>query len=426
MIEQCVKLSYEAANFGSGAMMGIGELRSRAGRKLWTRQAVVCALLLCVGGCSSFGASGPSSKAVRSAGSRTVGTADIRIVDVNDAVTRQVLTGYRSAGFAEALGDAPLPGTIIGRGDVLDVSIWEAPPAVLFGTNATFTSGDSANVLAATAGVGQKTTISELMVDGAGTIRIPFAGVIPAIGRTPQEVEREIIARLNRKAHDPQVLVRLIKSADENVTVVGDVSTSTRVPLTPRGERLLEVLAAAGGVKQPIGKTTIQITREGHVVSLPLEIVIRDPAQNIRMEANDVVTALFQPYSFTSLGATGTNAEIPFESTGITLAQALGRVGGLRDERANIRGVFIFRLEDPTALDPAVAATARRTPDGRIPVIYRVDLSNPATFFVAQSFPIRNKDVLYVSNAPLADLQKFVSIVSSMAFSVIGISNSIP
>jgi len=59
-------------------------------------------------------------------------------------------------------------------------------------------------------------------------------------------------------------------------------------------------------------------------------------------------------------------------------------------------------------------------------VIYRVDLSNPATFFVAQSFPIRNRDVLYVSNAPLADLQKFVSIVSSMAFSLIAIPNAIP
>ena len=407
--------------------MGIGELRlSIWGANGAFRPFVASLLLLSLAGCSSFGASGPSTRAVRSASSRTVGNADIKILDVNDAVTRQVLTGYRSAGFAEALGDAPLPGTIIGRGDVLDISIWEAPPAVLFGTSATFAPSDSGSVLASTAGMGQKTTISELMVDSAGTIRIPFAGVIPALDRTPQQMEREIAARLAGKAHDPQVVVRLVRSADENVTVVGDVSTSTRVPLTPRGERLLEVLAAAGGVKQPIGKTTIQITREKHVVSLPLEIVIRDPAQNIRLQANDVVTALYQPYSFTSLGATGANAEIPFESTGITLAQALGRIGGLKDERADVRGVFIFRLEDPAAVDPAVAVTARRTPDGRIPIIYRVDLSNPATFFVAQSFPIRNKDVVYVSNAPLADLQKFVGIVSSMAFSVIGISNAVP
>ena len=198
--------------------------------------------------------------------------------------------------------------------------------------------------------------------------------------------------------------MRLVSNANSNVTVVGDVAQNTRVTLTPRGERLLDVLATAGGVRQPVGKTTIQITRGDRVVSLPLETVIRDPAQNIRLRDDDVVTALYQPFSFTSLGATGNNAEIPFEATGLTLAQALGRVGGLRDDRANVRGVFIFRLENPAAIDPAIALTARRTPDGRIPVIYRIDLSNPATFFVAQDFPIRNKDVLYVSSAPLTDL----------------------
>jgi polysaccharide export outer membrane protein len=91
-----------------------------------------------------------------------------------------------------------------------------------------------------------------------------------------------------------------------------------------------------------------------------------------------------------------------------------------------VRGVFIFRFEDPAALDPALAATARRTPDGRVPVIYRVDLKNPATLFVAQSFPIRNKDVLYASSAPLSDLQRFVSIVSSVAFTVIGLGQAVP
>jgi polysaccharide export outer membrane protein len=110
----------------------------------------------------------------------------------------------------------------------------------------------------------------------------------------------------------------------------------------------------------------------------------------------------------------------------VTLSQALGRVGGIKDDRADIRGVFIFRLEDPAALDPAVAATGRRTPDGRIPVIYRINLSDPSSFFVAQTFPIRNKDVLYVSTAPLSDFQRFVSIVSSLAFTALGLGQAIP
>jgi polysaccharide export outer membrane protein len=181
------------------------------------------------------------------------------------------------------------------------------------------------------------------------------------------------------------------------------------------------VIASAGGVKQPIGKTTIQVTRGRRVATLPLETVIHDPNQNIRLQSNDVVTALYQPFSFTSLGATGTAAEIPFEGTGLTLAQALGRVSGLKDEKADVRGVFIFRLEDPAALTPMIAANSRRTPDGRIPVIYRVNLRDPAALFVAQSFPIKNRDVLYVSNAPLSDFTRFMSIASSMAFTALGL-----
>jgi polysaccharide export outer membrane protein len=159
---------------------------------------------------------------------------------------------------------------------------------------------------------------------------------------------------------------------------------------------------------------------------LPLEAVIRDPTQNIRLAANDVVTVLYQPFSFTALGAINKTAEIPFESTGINVAEALGRLGGLKDDRADVRGVFIFRLENPAALDPLTAASAPRTPDGRIPVIYKINLKDPATLFAAESFPVRDKDVLYVSTAPLADFQRFATMASSMAFSLIGLGQAVP
>jgi polysaccharide biosynthesis/export protein len=385
-----------------------------------------CVMLASLSACSSLGSSGPPRTTIRHATGTPVGSGIIKVVDVTEAVARQVAADSRATLFSAALGDVP-PGTmIVGRGDVLEVSIWEAPPAVLFGSSATFGASDSSSLLASNASVGQRTALPEMMVDSDGTIRVPFAGAIPAAGRTPREIEREIVVRLSAKAHDPQVAVRLLTNANATVTVVGDVSSNTRVPLTPRGERLLDVIASAGGVKQPVGKMTIQITRGDEVVSLPLETVIHDPAQNIRLRAGDVVTALYQPFSFTSLGATGTSAEVPFEGTGLTLAQALGRVGGLKSDQADIRGVFIFRLEDPAALDPAVAATARRTADGRIPVIYRVNLKDPASFFVAQSFPIKNKDVLYVSTAPLSDFARFMGIASSMAFTAIGLGQAVP
>ena len=376
---------------------------------------VILAVLLA--GCSALGASGPTSRTINAAGEQPVANAPIKIVDVSDQVARRLVAHDRSILLSDSLGDGQGVDTTIGRGDVLEVAIWEAPPATLFG-------GGSSGLSISTTG-SQTASFPEQMVDSDGRINIPFAGSIPAAGMTTQQIEREIERRLNGMAHRPQVVVRLVRNMAANVTVVGEVTTSARVPLTAKGERLLDVLATAGGVKQPVGKTTIQITRGDRVATMPLETIIKDPRQNIRLQADDVVTALFQPYSFTALGAVGNNSEVNFEATGLTLAQALGRIGGLQDSRANAKGVFIFRLEDPAALDPAIVAGAPTTPDGKIPVIYKINLRDPATFFVAQGFPIRNKDVLYVSNAPLADLQKFVNVVSSWAFSVVGLTNAV-
>ena len=146
-----------------------------------------------------------------------------------------------------------------------------------------------------------------------------------------------------------------------------------------------------------------------------------DPRQNIILQPGDVVTALYQPLSFTALGATGKNEEIAFEAQGITLAQALARAGGVQDARADASGVFIFRFEEPAML-AAADNNVPTTPDGRIPVVYRLDLKDPRSFLVAQGFRMRNKDVVYVANAPAAELQKFLNILTAVVFTGTGLS----
>jgi polysaccharide export outer membrane protein len=86
--------------------------------------------------------------------------------------------------------------------------------------------------------------------------------------------------------------------------------------------------------------------------------------------------------------------------------------------RSDAQGVFIFRLEPEKALDWPRQPVAT-TPDGLVPVVYRMDLRDPASFFVMQSFPVSNKDVLYVSNAPAAELQKFLNLVFSVAYPIL-------
>ena len=371
--------------------------------------------LLAISGCSSLYStlptSGPSARQVKES---TVGfnSSGIQLVDVTDAVARRVLASQKLSLFSEIFGSSAQPGYVVGAGDVIEVSVWEAPPAALFGSGALDPRSGPATT--------RVTALPEQMVNSNGIINVPFAGLVNATGRSPQQIEKDITQRLKGKANQPQVLVRVIKNNTSNVTIVGEVAASTRMPLTARGERLLDALAAAGGTRQPVGKVTLQITRGNQVQALPLDTIIRDPRQNVVLQAGDVVTSLFQPLSFTVLGATGKNEELNFEAQGISLAQALARAGGLQDSRADAEGVFIFRLESPAALDLA-GRTVATTPEGKIPVIYRVNLKDPASFFVAQGFPVQNKDVLYVSNAPAAELQKFLTLVVSAIYPVANI-----
>jgi polysaccharide biosynthesis/export protein len=381
--------------------------RNTASLKLcWLTILMATALIT---GCSSMPSAGPSKKQVEAAGSQSA-IDGVQIIDVTEPVARQLLALKTQRLFSEVFGTTPGAALQIGAGDTVEVSVWEAPPATLFGA-----SGE-VRASAAT-GASRVTTLPEQIVSTEGMISVPFVGAVRAAGRSPTDVEKEITARLKAKANQPQVLVRLLRNSSSTVTVVGDVTSSVRVPLTPRGERVLDALAAAGGVRQPVGKITLQVTRGDTVQALPLEAIITDPKQNVPLKAGDVVTALFQPLSFTALGATGKNEEVNFEAQGISLAQAMARSGGVQDARADAQGVFIFRLEKADALTWP-RQPVRTTVDGRVPVIYRINLRDPATFFVSQTFQVQNKDLLYVANAPATELQKFLNVVFSIAYPI--------
>lgn len=371
------------------------------------RFAVTLGCLVALGACQAFG---PSTKAIKSGGSvlwraGEIGT-PIRVIEVARGGQLPLPTVAPMLPFYDVIPQVAPIGTTVDVGDTLEVTIWEAPPATLFG-------GAAADTRIGTAiSTARPTVLPEMRIGPDGTISVPFAGTVQARGRTLQGIERDIVARLKGLANMPQALVRLVTNETATVTVVGEFNQSARLPLSPRGERLLDAIAKVGGVKSPVNLTTIQITRDGQNFRLPLTQVIEQDRNNIVLARNDVITALYQPYSFTVLGAASRSDEIRFEAVGITLAQALGRVGGLQDGRANPRGVFLFRWLD------------RSTPAQlRDPLIYSFDLKDPAVYFMAQQFAMQDGDLVYVTNSPVAELQRFVGIISQ---SILPIAASAP
>jgi polysaccharide export outer membrane protein len=375
-------------------------------------------LALTLSGCATMpgwiSASGPSRQQVmeKSDSARIEG---IELIDVNDALTRKLAAGKKLGQFSDTFPSVATNNYLIGPGDIIAVSVWESPPAMLFG----------AGVADPKTGAMTSSVVSlpDQMVSSEGKITVPFAGHVSVRGRSTQEIEADIGKRLLGKANSPQVLVRVVQNNTSNVTVVGDVTSSTQMPLTPKGEHLLDALAAAGGVKQAVGRTAVQLSRNNVTATMALDSVIRNPKQNILLKPGDVVTALFQPQSFSVLGATGKNEEIQFETQGISLAQALARSGGLNESRADARGVFVFRFEDPKLVDARGAD--QQAAGGAVPVVYQVDLRDPASFFVVQNFPIQDRDVIYVSNSPEAEFNKFLRLVVSVAVPSVTLNNAL-
>jgi polysaccharide export outer membrane protein len=263
------------------------------------------------------------------------------------------------------------------------------------------------------------TRIPDQQVGPDGAISIPYGGRIEAAGRTPAEVQRTIEERLGPRALQPQALVVIRRSIANSVSVAGESVKGMRVPLSLGGDRLLQVIAAAGGSSAPVQDIFVQLSRGGVSATVPLATLVADPEENIFAEPGDVLMLLRRPQTFSAFGATGRNTAITFTSDRLSLAEALGKAGGLLDERADPRAVFLFRYEPISvvrALGQPIATEARGDVS---PVVYRLDLSDAKSYPLAREFPVHDKDIIFVANAELVAVYKAFAGISSITGPVI-------
>jgi polysaccharide biosynthesis/export protein len=241
-----------------------------------------------------------------------------------------------------------------------------------------------------------------------GTIGVPYAGRLRVLGLKPDEVERAIVERLKGKAIEPQAVVTVTRNVSNTVSVTGEVTNGARVPLTVRGDRVLDVIAAAGGLHIPANEAYIRLMRGNRTASVSFNAVQANPSENIFLRGGDVLSVVRRPQTFTVAGATGLNAVVPFGADSITLDEAVAKAGGVLDYRADPQGVFVFRFEsidlvqqispDPQQLEDASRSAASANASGVAPVIYRLNFRDASSYFLARKFEVRDKVTCPVSS----------------------------
>jgi polysaccharide export outer membrane protein len=424
--------------------------------KLWVLLSWLIALL--VGGCSWIPRAGPSTSDVLEQGQRA-GEILFDVVEVDDRVVSTLRAQPKESFAARFNNNTSPPEVRIAIGDTVSVLIWEsaagglfseAPPAPpsarsriepleresrppaeaqpselgaprqspdTFRREQPRSAGNPPGggfSFEGAAGARRAAIIPDQQVGVDGAFSVPYAGRVPAAGRFPAEVQEAIEARLAGKALEPQALVIVKKSAANSATVAGVVVPGARVPLSPGGDRLLQVIAAAGGSKAPVHDTFVRLSRDGVTATIPLQQLVADPAEDLYAQPGDVVTLVQIPQTFSVFGATGRNAEIAFDARNITLGEALSKSQGLRDDLAKPEGVFLFRYEPNSvvrALEQPVSSESR---GGASPVVYRFNLRDGKAYALAQEFPVRDKDVIFVADAPAAQIYKFFTALNQV------------
>lgn len=326
------------------------------------------------------------------------------VVSIDQRIANSVSAAAR-AGLSSTFGFGGGGGTpVIGIGDRVDVTIFEAGPDGLFST------------------IERKSTTIPVVVQPDGHGQIPYVGSVRFAGMTIDAARSVIVDALKAKAVEPDVIVSLSANESRTVSIQGDVNKASIIPLGLSGQHLSEVLALAGGASKPPYDTYVTLKRGNRSRTVLLQSVIDNPKDDIFVKPDDQIYLSYDPQTFAALGQTEKSGMIPFNAAKLSLVEAAALAGGGNVATADPKGYFVFRYEDESVYRSVVGDDRFRdlisrgmvpNGDGRYPIVYRLDLAETQSYIVAQNFPVRNKDVVYLARHVATDLAKFLTIVSS-------------
>lgn len=365
------------------------------------RVASVVVLLLALGGCSTLPHDGPSTRSVPRQAARAA--ALYALVDLNYAVTQAIAAHPAVALAGLAPQSSQAANDLIAEGDALGVSVFEAGGGGLF--------SHTPEIVQLTTGDSQQ-TLPRLIVDTEGDLVIPFAGPVHVAGLRPGDAAEVIRQALRRRAVDPQVTVTVLDSRANSATIIGEVRNAGHFLLSPHNDRLIDVLASAGGPTKPPADLAVIVYRGGRYAEASLATVMAYPDQNIRLAPGDQIRVVDRPRKYSTFGAFNRDSQTLIEDDSLTLANAISRAGGLDTNSAAGRSVLVFRFERP---EVAAALGITRPPAAKgVPVVYRLNFENPDGLFVANNFEIRSDDLLFVPRSDITEMKKFFDLINSV------------
>ncbi|MGJ3649162.1 polysaccharide biosynthesis/export family protein [Sphingomonas sp. GlSt437] len=368
------------------------------------RKCLSLVLLAGLAGCATLPSSGPTGGQIRKSATAPIQGAPIEIVDVGQLADIPALPGVALP--ASVLPQfTPTPTDMVGPGDVLDISIYEAGVAL-------FATGQSAGQQGqlTTPGV-QVQRLPPTRVDDAGDIVIPYVGKVHASGRTTGEIQTAIRKSMQRLSQNPQVLVTLNQAITNSIIIGGEVARPGRLVLQTNRESLSDVIALAGGYRGSSKDLMVRVVRGDVTADIRVNDIVENPALDVRIRPGDRLMLVDDPRTYSVLGASGRVEQESFRRSSVSLAEAIATAGGANPNVGDPAAIFLFRYV--------------HTADGKeIPRVYHINMLHSSAFFLAQKFLMQDKDVLYFGNAAANQPSKMIQLISSLFSPIVTVTSA--
>lgn len=283
-------------------------------------------------------------------------------------------------------------GYLIGSGDVVQVIVWDHPELTI------------------PAGSFRDAETSGQQVGEDGYMYYPYVGSIKAGGMNVAALRDVLTDRLSRYIQNPQLDVRVIGFRSQRIYVVGEVKEPGVLPLNDLPMTIADAISLSGGLTEQAWKSGVNVSRDGKVYEIDLRALydFADSSQNLMLKHGDIVNVLdrSQQKVFV-MGEVRTPRSVEIINGELTLAAALGEVGGFNQNTANPSAIYVIRGSF-----------------GQDPQIYHLDANFATGMLLAERFNMQAQDVVFVDAAGVSQWNRVVSQLLP-SITVIGVANSV-
>ena len=245
------------------------------------------------------------------------------------------------------------------------------------------------------------------------------------LNRGTPAIQQDIVDKLKNRAIEPQAVVSIVSQTSTQVTVIGDINNPGKISINPAGDRVLDAISRAGGIRSPGYEEFVTLQRRGLKGTVYFINLVKNPHENVFVEPGDTLYVYDYQRAFMAFGATGASGQFKFLA-GERDAERRGRQSR-RSARQPRRTGPGLRLPDRETLDAGTDGRRRFEFRRRIATTFRRSSASISAIRRASlrraSFPMRDNDVIYVDNADQVEITKFLNMLTTVTGATSSVAN---